>query len=650
MNSTSLSVEQLVGHSLGSYRVEQLLGHGNVNAVYLARHMVQQQPVMLTAFLLPPEYSPQLREKFKERFTRVASALTKLQHSRVLPTYDFGEQFGFPYLVAPLITSGSLAKVLKQQPRLSPSQALDILRPIAEGFDYAHGQGVVHGTLKSTNILLDQDGKIQIAGFGLANILELRGLEQVEHPYAHLFSIARTFLGSPEYIAPEVVQGAPFDALADVYALGAMLFELLSGKPPFSGADPMTTALRHVQQPAPSLLTFCPELSPALDLIVQKALEPERAQRYQSAGSLVTALERVLQVIDSVQLPAVTPLPRTVNRKSPNPPPTLSPANDWLNEDALKAQQADSAMQTAQMPTTPQFSFPSQQTPGNAQELLDSPEDLNVDPFVWWSTTSLGAVQNSATSSLHKTMAAPLAQTGNQPSLGNDAPTEMMTRAASMPPLNTKKQSQVDKGRRRTVALLAGGGVAMVAALGFGGITLAQRLQSAQGQARTGAQQAKATTPASPTKKVGSTPTAKPAPTEPPTQTAQPAPTQPPTPTAPPTQPPPTPTPVPGHTGTVVGSTNQANNSSKTFTNPADGNDSLLIRLPNGNFVAFESDCPHEGVTCHYDADKQKIICPRHDAYFDPFNNAAVLQGPPKRPLTAVAVKVNADGTVTTGG
>jgi nitrite reductase/ring-hydroxylating ferredoxin subunit len=107
---------------------------------------------------------------------------------------------------------------------------------------------------------------------------------------------------------------------------------------------------------------------------------------------------------------------------------------------------------------------------------------------------------------------------------------------------------------------------------------------------------------------------------------------------------------VPGHTGTVIGSTNQGNNTSKTFTNPADDNDSLLIRLPNGNFVAFESDCPHEGVTCHYDSGLQKIVCPRHTAYFDPFNNAAVLQGPPKKPLPSVPIKVNADGTVTTGG
>jgi nitrite reductase/ring-hydroxylating ferredoxin subunit len=86
-----------------------------------------------------------------------------------------------------------------------------------------------------------------------------------------------------------------------------------------------------------------------------------------------------------------------------------------------------------------------------------------------------------------------------------------------------------------------------------------------------------------------------------------------------------------------------------TFTNPADGKKSLLIHLSNGNFVAFESACPHEGVTCYYDSGSQKIVCPRHNALFDPNNNAAVLQGPPKRPLPSVSVKVNGDGTVTVG-
>jgi len=283
MDSISISIDQLVGNTLGSYRVEQLLGHGSVNAVYLARQLTQQQTVMLTAFILPQECSPQARERFRERFTRVASALTKLKHPHVLPVYDFGEQLGYPYIVTPLVTTGSLAKLLKQQSRLNPTQTLEILQQVAAGLDYAHSQGVVHGTLKHTNILLDNEQKVQIAGFGLFNILEIRGIELFPHPYAHLFSIARTFLGAPEYIAPEVVQGAPIDARSDLYALGAMLFEMLCGKPPFSGSDPLATALQRLQQPVPSLLTHAPDLPPGLDLLVHRALEPDPTQRYQSA-------------------------------------------------------------------------------------------------------------------------------------------------------------------------------------------------------------------------------------------------------------------------------------------------------------------------------------------------------------------------------
>src|SRR5581483_4445480 len=99
----------------------------------------------LTAFIFPQEYSPQTRERFRGRFTQVASALTRLSHAHILPVYDFGEQWGYPYIVAPLVTTGSLAKMLKQQIRLPPTQALEILRQVAEGFDYAHSQGEIHG-------------------------------------------------------------------------------------------------------------------------------------------------------------------------------------------------------------------------------------------------------------------------------------------------------------------------------------------------------------------------------------------------------------------------------------------------------------------------------------------------------------------------
>src|SRR5579884_3238736 len=617
MDSLSISIDQLVGNRLGSYQIEQLLGHGSVNAVYQARS-ARQQSVMLTAFILPQEYSFQTRELFRERFTRVASALTKLDHPHVLPVYDFGEQLGYPYIVTPLVTTGSLAKILKQQSHLSPTQILQILPQIAEGLDYAHSQGVVHGTLKHTNILLDNEQKVQIAGFGLFNILEIRDIEQLSHPYAHLFSIARTFLGSPEYIAPEVVQGATLDARADLYALGAMLFELLSGKPPFTGSDPLAIALQRVQQPVPSLLAHTSGLPPALDLVIHRALEPDPAQRYQSASKLANAFERVLTLIDAAQTAVSTPMPR-INSKSPFPQPTLSPEPDGITKNVLRVQQPDKTgieiggsiarswqqpAVTDQMPAvktspSPEPSFlPLSQTAANAgQEKLDSPREMAVDPFVWWSTTSVAAVQKPSADQQKTGISEPIADTLLSPYAKQQRPdmspfsadtmynaadqtvimgqSQSLQRAIPTRSLDGKQQSSIDKGRRRTIALLAAGGVVAVGALGIGGISLANKLQSIK-QPTGGAAQANATTPPGPTRAASPTAASKPSPTagRKPTSTSSTAQSgAAPTPTAAP--PTPTPTPKPGHTGTVVGSASQGTNTSTTFSNPADGNKSL---------------------------------------------------------------------------
>lgn len=148
------------------------------------------------------------------------------------------------------------------------------------------------------------------------------------------------------------------------------------------------------------------------------------------------------------------------------------------------------------------------------------------------------------------------------------------------------------------------------------------------------------------------TPKAQPSPikgTQPPPQST-PGATQTPQPTAQPTQPPPTPTPTPPrHTGTVIGYTNQATNSGKTFTNPKDGNSSMLVHLSNGNFVACERQCTHQGVNVNYDAGSQKLVCPAHGAVFDPANGFNLIQGPGNGPLAGVSIRVNADGTITTG-
>ncbi|GER89514.1 hypothetical protein KDW_36760 [Dictyobacter vulcani] len=215
------------------------------------------------------------------------------------------------------------------------------------------------------------------------------------------------------------------------------------------------------------------------------------------------------------------------------------------------------------------------------------------------------------------------------------------------------------KSRRQVVALLATGGVATVAALGLGSVGMAYvfRTQSTPSSSVASVKHPAATTPASsktavPTKKVKNAPTPAPQ-TVPQTQpTTAPTPQVVQTPVTPPT---PTPTPVPtappapAHTGTVIGSTGMGTNTAKSFTNPANGDASTLIHLPNNNFVAYEIACTHRGVPVYYDSNTQTLVCPAHGAIFDPAQGGKAIQGPATRPLSPVSIRVNADGTLTTG-
>jgi serine/threonine protein kinase/Rieske Fe-S protein len=617
MSLVSLPVDQLAGVTLGRYRVEQLLGCGKLNAIYTVRQQGQDSEGMLTVFIIPDHFSSLARERFMNRFQQEMALLKQLQHPYILPVYDYGEQYGYPYFVTPLVTSGSLAKTLKQQTRFAPAQALEILKQVSEGLDFAHSAGIVHGSLKPANILLNDEQKVLIAGFGLVRILAMHGIEHSEHPYAHLFSIAGTFLGAPEYLAPEVVEGAPGDARSDVYALGIVLFELLSGRPPFSGSDPLAVALQHVQQPVPSLKEVYPDASPALDLVLQQALARDPAQRFSSAGRLAHAFERVLQLQEVAEKPPAA-APR--NAAAMGDAVTMPPTVNWFEEELMASSQQ--GMMQADPASAATQAIQSEMAPPEAPSAPDGAGA--VDPFVWWSTTSLPATKAAETGTLNP---------GPRPGR-----------------LRTKRGRAPDKSRRRTVALLATGGVIAAGVLGAGGLSLAHLLKHQSGQTAT---QKGAQTPATANTRATqpqSTPasTATSAPTSTPTaQQKQKQPTSAVSPT--PTMQPPTPTPTPGHTGTVIGSTNQGTNTARLFTNPADGRGSWLIHLPGGSFVAFERACTHQGVPVNYNAGSGKLVCPAHGAIFDPANGAQVVRGPANRPLASVPIHVNGDGTITTG-
>src|SRR6266849_3256570 len=135
------SVDQLVGKTLGDYKVERLLGRGKLSTVYLAQQRSQNRTAMITTFTVPESLLAPARERFTTRFTQVGSALVKLNHPHILPIYDCGVQFGSPYLVTSFVKGGSLAQVLKQQPRFTPEHASEMLKQITAGLDYAHSQG-----------------------------------------------------------------------------------------------------------------------------------------------------------------------------------------------------------------------------------------------------------------------------------------------------------------------------------------------------------------------------------------------------------------------------------------------------------------------------------------------------------------------------
>lgn len=634
----TVSVDQLVGNTLGDYQVERLLGRGKLSAVYMAQQRSLNRTVMVTTFILPATLSAGARERFNMRFLKEGAPLVRLNHPHILPVYDFGVQFGLPYLVTSFVKTGSLAQVLKQQQRFTPERALDMVKQIAAGLDHAHSQGAVHGLLNPANILVSSEQTLQVTGFGLKQMLQMRGIETSYHPQAHLFNIGGTFLGAPEYLAPECVQDLPFDARADVYSLGIMLFELLSGSLPFTGAEPLVIAAKRLQQPVPVLHELSPDIPAAYDLLFYQALERDPGTRFKYAGEVPRAFERVLNLLKSDgNAPATANTQATMHSQI-----TLPPTVNWFDEGIIPTRKwqlmppvVTGHLPAAQAPAQETAAAPSAPAPATSSWQYEStgpvkPSSLDArpqnppgaDPFAWWSATSASPAQPAPGTFARSAT--------RRPSTGYAA--------------NRQRKASI-KGRRQVViGLLAG--TSVVGILGIGGISFAHFIQSMKqtqpgNTALTAASPTHVAKPASThgTQRKSVAPRTQPSPAK----TAQPTPKP-----QPPQPPQPTPTP-PAHTGTVIGSTKLPINSSKDFINPADGNNSLLIHLPNGNFVACERACTHEGVPVYYDNGTQQLVCPAHNAIFDPANNFSVVQGPAQTPLPGVSIRVNADGTITTG-
>jgi len=642
MQQQEISADELVGQTLGTCHVEQLLGRNRLSTVYLAQQPEQNRTVAITLFRIPEQFSVQVRSRFIARFTSEASALVLLNHPHILPIYEYGERFGYPYLVTPYVTDGSLANLLKQQKQCTPAYTLEILEQVAAGLDYAHSRGVIHGSLKPSHILLRNAQMVQVAGFGLVRMLEMRDIDSSEHPHpelAHLLSIAGTFLGAPEYIAPEFVLGQPSDARSDIYALGIILFELLSGKLPFTGTNPFEVAMQHVEQPIPSLHALCPDISEDLEQVIFQALQHNPAQRFQHASELASAFAQALKRIpqtspaintgiaqetEATQLPTASILneettptgkwqlvPPIVTRRLPAVKASMSDALSidpkTQSTSGMWAWQLVPPIVTGRLPAVQLVSPPPTGGPEEDVALKTVPADSSEDS----DATSLNPSEERSSAFSAETEAQiPLSLEESAEILSIDPQLEA-SRPRRKP--SSHKRRYVAMTRRHAVALLAAGGIAAVGAITVGGISLAHLLGN-----KTHSQTVAVTSTAPTVGKPIPKPTHKP-------------------------------TPNPSHTSTVIGNTTQPVNTADNFNNPADDAASLLIHLPNNSFVAFEKACTHEGVPVRYDPGSHTLVCPAHFSVFDPANGGKVLQGPANKPLPGVTIRVNEDGTITTG-
>lgn len=264
------------GDTFGRFAIVGLLGRGGMATVYEAREAL---PLERTVALkvLPPEFLNY--ESFVERFTHEAKLVAGLEHPGIVPIYASGidDDLGLPWMSMRLMKEGSLAAQLGRG--LGLERTTRILRGVAEALDYAHASGVLHRDIKPTNILLDATGRGCLSDFGLARL--------VERPEG--WTVTGTVAGTPHYMSPEQSLGQPIDHRSDIYSLGVVVYEMLTGGTPFNGPSPVAIGLQHVNDPLP--VPARDLASDAVFRVLQKALAKKSADRWASAGAFVSALE-----------------------------------------------------------------------------------------------------------------------------------------------------------------------------------------------------------------------------------------------------------------------------------------------------------------------------------------------------------------------
>lgn len=268
---------QLIGKTLGQYRILEEIGHGGMAIVYKAYQPSLDRIVAIK--VLAPQHAQ--APGYRDRFFQEAKAVARLSHPNILEVHDVGMDEDWSYIVMKFVSGPTMRKFIGEPMPLA--RASNIIEQIAAGLDHAHSHGVIHRDIKSSNILMEGDW-VFITDFGIAKIMEA--------------SIALTgtgeLMGTPAYMSPEQGSGKPVDHRTDIYSLGIVLYELITGRVPFTGETPYGVIFKHVNDPLPMPRCYIPDLPENVERVVLKALAKDPDHRYESAGQMAAALREAV--------------------------------------------------------------------------------------------------------------------------------------------------------------------------------------------------------------------------------------------------------------------------------------------------------------------------------------------------------------------
>ena len=312
-------MEQLQpGQMLGPYRIIDQIGQGGMATVYKAYQASMDRNVAIKVLPSQLANSPE----FAQRFQQEARIIAKLEHPHILPVFDYGESDGITYFVMRYLDAGTLSDRMKSGVPLPLNEIDRLFTQLAEALSYAHSYGIVHRDLKPSNAMIDSQGNLFLTDFGIAKLLESASprLTQTD-----------AIMGTPAYISPEQAQAGKVDQRSDIYSLGIILYEMVTGRVPFVAETPLAVILKHVGDPLPPPSKLKPDIPEAIERVVLKALAKHPEDRYASVAEFLSAWKKALDEAQrETRRAPETMISQPVSARPPLPPPPSygTPATD----------------------------------------------------------------------------------------------------------------------------------------------------------------------------------------------------------------------------------------------------------------------------------------------------------------------------------